>query len=200
MIVALAGLRIDPQCPETLRFPESSVGPVRNRIRQCLKDAGATALVASGASGSDLLGMDVAGELGIRRCLVLPFEPERFRVGSVVDRPGNWGPLFDRVAAEVAEQGKLIVLGLSPDDTNAAYVAANIAIFEEAGHLAGEVPDGNVLAVVVSDSRASDCGTFTAAFAREAELRGFRVVHVSTLENTPDPRPALDTGIPSDLP
>jgi hypothetical protein len=42
----------------------------------------ATALVCSGACGADLLALDVAGALGLRRRLVLPFEPDRFHQNS----------------------------------------------------------------------------------------------------------------------
>ena len=131
MIIALAGRRIDSPDADTPRFPEASRGPVRNRLRELFGTLGATALVGSGACGADLLAMDVAGELGMRRRMVLPFEPGRFRETSVEDRPGDWGPLFKRILAEVTGKGGVTILP-EVDDPSAAYTAANSAILNDA--------------------------------------------------------------------
>src|SRR5947209_320182 len=95
MVIALAGRRIDAPNAETPRFPLENREKVGNRIRDFLAEHGATALVCSAACGADLLALEAAEELGLRRRILLPFAPDRFRATSVTDRPGEWGPLFD---------------------------------------------------------------------------------------------------------
>jgi hypothetical protein len=187
MIVALVGRRIDPPDADVARFPAANAGLVRERLHALFSEIEATALVSSGACGADLLAMDVAGELGLRRRMVLPFESERFRAGSVADRPGDWGSLFDRVAAEVAADGGLVVLG-EESEPNAAYAAANFAILDEAQRLASEHlgaerpgPRAEVLAVTVWDGRSRGPGDLTAAFANAARARNLPVTQVPTL-------------------
>lgn len=192
MIIALAGRRVDPTDAEVERFPPAEVGRVRDRLRTLLGDAGATALVGSGACGSDLLAMEVAGELGLRRRMVLPFELGRFRATSVADRPGNWGPLFDRIAAAVAVAGDLVVLEHEVDP-DAAYAAANVAILDEAGRLArgpGDDAGDGVFAVVVWEGRDRGPGDLTADFAREARARGLTVAEVPTQGGASPPQRA----------
>src|SRR5438067_9574049 len=100
MIVALSGRRIDAANADTPRFPLKNVALVRERIAALLQE-NVTAFVSSGACGGDLLALDQAGALGIRRRLVLPFSAARFRATSVVDRPGDWGPVYDEVVRAV---------------------------------------------------------------------------------------------------
>src|SRR5258708_23324677 len=102
MIVTLAGRRIDPLNAPVARFPVENSAEVREQLVHLLQEQGATALVCSAACGADLLGLEAAGTLGLRRRVVLSFAPERFRATSVTDRPGEWGPLYDRIIAEVA--------------------------------------------------------------------------------------------------
>jgi hypothetical protein len=187
MIVALAGRRVDPPDTEASRFPRTNVGLVRAGLRALFLDTRATSLVSSGACGADLLAMEVAGPLGLRRRMVLPFERDDFRESSVVDRPGDWGALFDRIADEVAARGDLIILGRK-GEPEAAYEAVSVAILDEAERLASEAgpaepaaPGAGVLAVVVWDGRSRGPGDITEAFQRRALERGLRVVEVPTL-------------------
>jgi hypothetical protein len=78
MIIALAGRRVDPPDAKEHPFPgsASNIEVVRERIRTSLKNHGAQVLVSSAACGSDLLVLSEAGNLGLRRRIVLPFEPE----------------------------------------------------------------------------------------------------------------------------
>ena len=91
MIVALAGRRIDKPDADAPRFPLTSVDLVRGRLHHLLSVKKVTTLVCSAACGADLLALAAARDLGIRRRVILPFTRERFRVTSVVDRPGDWG-------------------------------------------------------------------------------------------------------------
>jgi hypothetical protein len=179
MIIALAGRRVDPTDATPARFPLEQAGSVLERVRSLLRDAGTTTLVGSGACGADLLAMRAAGELGLRRRMVLSFEPARFRVESVVDRPGDWGPLFDQISEGLAASGDLIVLE-QDGDPDAAYAATNVAILDEARRLAREQGSG-VVAVVVWDGQSRGPKDLTADFAHQARARGLTVAEVSTL-------------------
>src|SRR5258705_3908251 len=110
MVCALAGRRIDAPNAPTPRFPLANIDNVRARIRATLAETGATALISSAANGADLIALEEAGALAVRRRIVLPFERARFRQTSVVDCPGDWGGLFDRILDEVGERGDLITI------------------------------------------------------------------------------------------
>ena len=114
MIIALAGRRVDPADAKEQRFPLDNVESVRTRARAVLKKLGATALVSSAAWGADLIALSEAGQLGLRRRVILPFERRRFRETSVTDRPGEWGPLYDQVLDAVEAAGKLAGLTGKP--------------------------------------------------------------------------------------
>jgi hypothetical protein len=75
---------------------------------------------------------------------VLPFAPERFRITFVVDRPGDWGEVYDRVIADAT--GDLAVVPPVTGDAGDAYQAANVAIIREAEDLSGP---GARIAVIV---------------------------------------------------
>jgi len=114
---------------------------------------------------------------------VLPFEPARFRAKSVVDRPGDWGPLFDRLIGKVDRRGDLVVLTASVGRT-AAYVATNEAVLEKAVALtrnATGVPRPElVTALVVWDGASRGSGDVTAAFRETAVKMGRRAEDVPT--------------------
>ena len=187
-VIALAGRRIDaPGAPE--RFPAGNCGLVLGRIADCLRAASASALVASGACGADLLAHQAARTLGFRSRLVLPFEPPRFRELSVTDRPGGWGPVFDEVCARAAEMGDLIVLA-DAGTGSAAYAATNRALLEEAASLAAAAtPPAALRAVTVWEGASRGDGDLTADFAAEARQRGFPVETVSTVAERRGPCP-----------
>jgi hypothetical protein len=171
--VALAGRRIDAEDADASQFPLARVGVVRSRIRTALAAYRPDWMVSSAAAGSDLLGQEVAGELGIRRRVVLPFGADVFRHTSVEDRPGDWGARFDRLLRALRAEGNVIDLGLDPESAD-VYERANLTILEEALSLSGG--DGSdVLALVVWEGRARPSGDATAAFARSARQRGIAV-------------------------
>jgi hypothetical protein len=139
----------------------------------------AQALVCSAACGADLLALEAAAGLGMRRCIVLPYTRARFRDTSVVDRPGNWGERFDAMVDTAAASGDPVVLGYAEGDET-AYLATNTAILEQAALLAEQLHQ-TVGAIVVWDGAARGEDDVTAAFLREAQHRGFPVWHVATL-------------------
>lgn len=179
MIIALAGRRIDAADAPSQRFPLPNVPLVERRLGELFEREAATALVGSAACGADLVAASAAGKRGIRRRVVLPFGRDRFRETSVTDRPGDWGPLYDRVLTELDARGDVVTLdGLGED--NDAYVAANGAILDEAAALA-RASGTDVLAVLVWEGAPREGDDVTAAFGAEARRRGWRVEEVGTL-------------------
>jgi hypothetical protein len=178
MIIALAGRRIDAPDAERARFPLANTTLVSERLRRLFHDSAATALVSSAACGADLIALSVAGSLGMRRRIVLPFDAQRFRKQSVNDRPGDWGRLYDEILEEVRTKKDLVVLdyhGL-PD---AAYAAANGVILNEAASLSLDLHEV-VRPVLVWEGEPRGRDDLTQAFGQEAERRGLRVVEVLT--------------------
>lgn len=190
LVVALAGRRVDPADAPTERFPLRNAAEVQERLSGLFAERDATALVSSAACGADLLALAAAEALGLRRRVVLPFEPERFRRTSVTDRPGSWGAAFDRVVERLGRSGDLIVLE-NPGEDDAAYAETCEAILEEALQLAGGVRTATgavergvttgVLAVIAWDGKPRSDDDLTARFAESARARGFPLAEVSTL-------------------
>jgi hypothetical protein len=190
-VVALAGRRVDPPDADTPRFPSENVGLVRERLRSFLEERQAAVLVCSAACGADLVALEAAGTLGMRRRIILPFDPERFRETSVTDRPGDWGPLYERVIAAARRTGDLVVLeGAGAGGT--AYLAANERILDQALHLAGVAADNGAaalgpvapevaLAVIVWEGQSRGDDDATAQFATSARRRGLAVEEVLTI-------------------
>ena len=131
-VIALAGRRIDAPDTDSSRFPLENVSMVRQRLADLLSTESAEALVCSAACGADLIALEEAERLGLRRRIILPFPPKRFRETSVTDRPGDWGPLFDRLIAAAEAAGDLVILGNTGGSDDSAYAAANRAIIGEA--------------------------------------------------------------------
>lgn len=173
-VIALAGRRIDAPDADPPRFPLRAADAVWAHLRALFEREDAQALVCSAACGADLLALDAAGSLGLRRRVVLPYARVRFRETSVTDRPGDWGPLFDRIIEEVAALGDLVELARPEGD--GAYAAASTAVLDEADRLAG--PDGRVLAVIVWEGAPRGEGDLTVAFAEAARARGMDVEEV----------------------
>lgn len=152
---------------------------VAGRIRALLRRLGAGTLVSSAASGADLLALEAAGEMGMRRVVVLPLPSADFRRASVTDRPGDWGARFDAVLAEVERRGDLVVLSGGTPGTE-AYAAANEAILERALALGGA--PGHVRAVAVWNGRPRGGGDLTEAFVEAARARGIACEEILTVD------------------
>jgi hypothetical protein len=182
-VVALAGRRIDLPGARPPRFPLDHVEEVGRRIAGAFRRISAVALVSSAACGADLVALEQAEQIGLRRRIVLPFAPERFRETSVIDRPGPWGPVFDRQIAAVAATGDLIVLQHGGKDDD-AYAAANEVIVREAQALAHST-EGEILrrliAVLVWEGSPRPSGDATAEFGELAKAAGFGQESILTL-------------------
>lgn len=182
-VAALAGRRPDAPDAETPRFPLANADAVRAGLAAVLRESGARTLVASAACGADLLGLQAAAELGMRRVVVLPFDADRFRASSVVDRPGDWGDAYDAVIADVRARGDLEVLQNAGDD-DAAYAEVTAALVERAAALAGD--PARALAVIAWEGAPRGPDDQTGAFRDQARARGMPVAEVNTLDTDGD--------------
>lgn len=177
MIIALSGRRVDALGAEQPRFPLPNVDRVKADVRRLLQDRQATALVSSAACGADLIALSEAGTLGLRRRVILPFEPARFRETSVVDRPGDWGAVYDQVIADVQARGDLVVLGKTEQDD--PYAATNTVILDQAVALAKPMQEA-VGILLVWDGASRGKEDFTESFGTEARKLGLPVFEILT--------------------
>ena len=107
------------------------------------------------------------------------FDRRRFRETSVVDRPGDWGNLYDRIVDQAEATGDLVILSLGSDDAN-AFNAANGAILDEAMALWQEL-QLQTIGVLVWDGSPRGEEDLTRSFGDEARARGFSVIEIKTL-------------------
>ena len=177
MVFALAGRRIDAVAAVEMRFPLEQVPRVSREIASLFKEHSAKALVSSAACGADLIALSGAGLLGLRRRVILPFDREKFRKDSVVDRPGDWGPIFDRVLDDVCSKGDLIILASPPGDEE-AYKTASHVILDEAQSLSGKQAP---IAITVWEGQSRGKDDLTKEFYDAAILRSFQVFEVKTI-------------------
>jgi hypothetical protein len=179
-VVALAGRRIDAPRAEAPRFPLANVPLVTERVRETFTQLAARTLVCSAACGGDLIALDVAAERGLDAYIVLPFDPDRFRTTSVDDRPGDWGPRYDRAIAQAQAARRLEVIVADHDSSDAeAYAAVNDRILKRALELAGNPAD--VVAVAVWEGRPRGEGDLTWWLLCGAERAGVAIESVLTL-------------------
>jgi hypothetical protein len=169
-VVALAGRRIDAENTNPARLSLAQVPLVRKGLIELFTAENVAALVCSAACGADLIALEVAGKLKLRRRVILPFAPDRFRETSVVDRPGRWGGDFDRVIADVRAKGDLVVLSPIAGNDGHAFQAANRAIIREAQKLA---EPGKPLAVIVWEGAPRSESDTTEAFRVLTQKAGF---------------------------
>jgi len=188
MVFALAGRRIDALEASDVRFPLVNVDIVAQRLRELMTTSAPSAVVCSAACGADLLALKTAHDLGIRYRIVLPFDRVRFRTTSVVDRPGEWGTLFDALYNIAETRHDVVIIPQSVDDTM-AYAVVNERIITEALGLAGELSSQekagflaeSVTAVIIWDGSSRGEGDLTAEFAARAQAIDIPLVVVDTL-------------------
>ena len=185
-VVALTGRRIDAAGAASPRFPLDHTSLVQERIRTVLRDTKAGMLVSSAACGADLLALEAARELGLCMRVILPFAREQFRETSVVDRPGDWGVLFDRLMDTAEREGAVCQLEVGLDKHD-AYIRVVDTILDVAADCAnrtrkGEIADvpGIVTAAAVWDGQSRGSRDVTGAFLQGAHDRGITVRDVYT--------------------
>jgi hypothetical protein len=184
MVIAVAGRRIDAPDARAPRFPSANVPAVRERLRHLFVETRATMIVSSAACGADLLALEIAETLQLRRRIVLPFEARLFREVSVADRAESWGPDFDRLVQSARTSGDLIVLDLparsQARDYDAAYLAATDAILDEALRQA-DADAVRAAAAVVWNGQTRGPDDLTMRFRRRAVALGLPVFEIPTL-------------------
>lgn len=180
-IIALAGRRIDPIDAEIERFPTRNIPRVRRDLARLFVRENVLATVSSAACGSDLLGLEEAERLGLRRLVILPYASAKFRKTSVVDRPGEWGASFDRLIGTAEREGGLLTLGKEGGDP--AYQATNQSILNHATQMGRTLPGGphRLLAAVVWEGASRGENDLTDAFRREAIKARFEIHVVLTM-------------------
>lgn len=178
MVIALAGRRIDAPDAGENRFPPENIERVRKEIRDFLQAENVTALVCAAACGADILALEEAGSLGIRRRVVLPYDKVTFKQSLVIDRPGDWGERYDHILAEVQSRDDLVIDDYDEDEES--YFAANHDILDQAEELAEERGQ-QVAALVVWNGESRGEEDVTGHFLAEARQRGMRVSEIATL-------------------
>lgn len=178
MILAFAGRRVDELNASVPRFPLSNVALVRSRIRKLLEECQAQTVISSAACGVDLIVLDEASALGIRRQVVLPFSRDQFRSTSVSDRPGDWGRLFEKALDDAEARGELLELQEAADAN--AYLVVNRMILDVAEALMNQHGQP-ARAVLVWDGASTGDHDVTEQFGVEARKRGFALIELRTL-------------------
>ena len=173
-VIVEAGRRVDAPDAQAVRFPPKNVPEVRKKIHRVLKKQRPVAIVSAAACGADLLLLDVAGEMHIPRYILLPSEPEEFRVSSVTDRPGNWGELYTKAL----RTSKVQVLKLP--DGQEGYLETNLKLLDRAQELA-QSESTTVQALVVWNEESRGADDVTAHFLEQAKLRKIPIIQISTL-------------------
>jgi len=190
MIIALSGRRIDDPKAVVSQFPLSQRWIVRHRLQTFFQKNKVRALICSGACGADLLALEVAGNLGIRRTMILPSDKAAFKLSSVTDRPGNWERIFDKVYADLDSTNDVIILndaGAIPlEKVNAAILQE--AIRQKAATAAP--PTEDVVGLLVWDGASKDSADYTLQFRDTARKTGIKTEEISTIE-TPQEKALL---------
>jgi hypothetical protein len=173
-VVVQAGRRIDAPGAPLVRFPLANVPSVRQRIRQAFLRERAGVLVSGAACGTDLLALDLAGELGLERIVVLSSPPDEFRKSSVIDRPGDWGPVFDKLL----RQTKVQVAPKAGDPE--PYLTTNLKLLDAAEAVAAS-RNTTAIAFIVWDGKSRGPDDVTEHLMQNARSRKMRIVEIPTL-------------------
>lgn len=173
-VAALAGRRIDEPDSTRVQFPLTCVKKVTADLHKLFETGRFTSLVCSAACGADLVAVESAKLLGMTVDIVLPYSPSKFRESSVVDRPGDWGPRYDRLIDETAANNRLHILN---SDEEGNYDLATTGILSIATAMA---PLESIIGVIVWEGQPRDEGDATLDFKLRAQKLGLIVHEVAT--------------------
>jgi predicted acylesterase/phospholipase RssA len=180
-VLAVAGRRIDPlDKTEDARFPAASAAIVKAGVKRILRERKIGRVVASAACGTDILALEAAVELELVIRIVLPFERERFRKSSVVDRGEEWGRRFDALLDGPNPSRELVVVALDADANDAAYAAVTARLITDANRFGAEA-NSNPVALAVWDNQPRANADATKDFIEQASNAGLEVLTLSTL-------------------
>jgi hypothetical protein len=173
-VIAGAGRRVDATEAQIARFPSANIELVKHRIQEGFSKNKPLALVTSAACGTDLLSLEIAGQMNVERFILLPSDPAAFRASSVTDRPGNWGDLFDRTIKESH------VEVLSLPEGQEGYLETNLRLLNKAQALAKK-HKVETKAMVIWDQKLRGPDDVTGHFLAQARERGLRIIEISTV-------------------
>lgn len=169
VVAALAGRRIDAVGSRSRRFSIDRIDQVRADLKSLFEKEAVELLVCSAACGADLIALDLAKKAGIRYRIILPFSIERFRQSSVIDRPGDWGSLFDQLVKDIPNSELIVLPELAND--NEAYNRANKEIVRQ---VVINAAPGAGLAIAVWEGQPRQGKDATASFLQLAKEAGLK--------------------------
>jgi hypothetical protein len=127
-------------------------------------------LISSAAAGSDLLLISEAIRRGAACDIILPFDADRFRVSSVIDRGFAWGRLYD-----TALSYKYSTVYEQPAVLDDPFIATNNAIL---AHLTSA--QGSKAALAIWDKHPRSATDYTVNFIEQVRLSGIKLYEIST--------------------
>jgi hypothetical protein len=173
-VLIAAGRRVDATDAAVPRFPASHVAEVRRKVQELFNQEKPLAVVCSGACGADLIVLDVAESMGVERYVLLPSKPAEFRKSSVVDRPGDWGDIYDRVL----KTSRVKVLKLP--EGQQGYLETNLRLLDQGQALARK-HSASAEALVVWNKQTRGADDVTGHFLAQAKQRKIPVIEIATL-------------------
>ena len=173
-VLIAAGRRVDATDEEVPRFPASQVAEVRRKVQEFFNQEKPLAVVCSAACGADLIVLDVADAMGVERYVLLPSKPAEFRNSSVIDRPGDWGDVYDRELK--TSQVKLLKL----PEGQQGYLETNLRLLDQGQALARK-HSASAEALIVWNKKTRGPDDVTAHFLAQAKLRKIPVTEIATL-------------------
>lgn len=173
-VLIAAGRRVDAADATVPRFPASEVAEVRRKIQELFSQEKPLAVVCSAACGADLIVLDVADSVGVERYVLLPSPPAEFRKTSVIDRPGDWGDVYDRVL----KTSRVKILKVP--EGQQGYLETNLRLLDQGQGLARK-HSVSAEALVVWNKKTRGPDDVTGHFLAQAKLRRIPVIEIATL-------------------
>lgn len=130
-VLLFAGHMLDSPDRRKLRFPADKESSAREKIKEVVlremnDGAGVSAAYAGGASGGDILFLEVCAELGIETRLYLAVQPQLYITTSVSKAGPSWVERFWKLHAEHVARNQVRVLSDTADaaDDDVDYLPA----------------------------------------------------------------------------
>jgi hypothetical protein len=109
-VVIVTGHRVDEQRRKEVRFPESALAAVKNKLREKLaglgQGAGGIRVLASAAPGTDIICHELCRELGIKSTICLPQPVDSYSTNIFKDLDG-WRSRFLALVGDGADRLQL---------------------------------------------------------------------------------------------
>ncbi len=124
-VLVFSGHMIDAPDRQSPRFPPEKESIAREKIKEAVinemnSGAGVSSGYAGGASGGDILFLEVCKELGIPTHLYLAMHPQIYVTHSVSKADADWVERFWNIHAEHSARKEVRILSQATDDTNEA--------------------------------------------------------------------------------